>query len=141
MIIDTIYILPLAGIGIGADLLKAIIEGKAPIRFDEIKLNLISIFELQAKASKLNIPPSRVVKAVNVILKNFTIIPYYKPEIIRYAHELKEVIRDYVDRVIVATAITLREDLITEDTEINKAKEKIKKEYGITIYTYNSLVP
>jgi len=141
LIIDTIYILPLAGIGIGADLLKAIIEGKAPIRFDEIKLNLISIFELQAKASKLNIPPSRVVKAVNVILKNFTIIPYYKPEIIRCAHELKEVIRDYVDRVIVATAITLREDLITEDTEINKAKEKIKKEYGITIYTYNSLVP
>lgn len=56
------YFLPLFDVGVKFDLLKAITEGRASIGFSEIKLSLISIFELQAKTSKLNIPPTLLLK-------------------------------------------------------------------------------
>jgi len=53
MIIDTTYILPLAGIGVKAYLLRAAAEGSARVSLNELKLSMISLFELQAKAAKL----------------------------------------------------------------------------------------
>ena len=57
MIIDMMYLLPLSGIAIPCDLLKAIAERRTKVKIDfsDLKLSLISIFELQAKASKLSI--------------------------------------------------------------------------------------
>ncbi len=142
MIIDTTYLLPLARIHVKTDLLRAIAERrlKAKIDFSDIKISLISIFELQAKASKLNIPPKHVSKAVNIILRAFDVVPFYRDDIIEKAHELREIINDYIDRVILATAIAIGEDLVTEDTLIKSVKNMIEKQYNIKIMSYKDLV-
>ena len=140
MIIDTTYLLPLARIGVKYDLLRAIADGLVDIDFSELKINLISIFELQAKASKLNIPPPHVVKAVDVIFRSFRVIPFYEENIIRKAHEVNEILRDYINSIIVATAIALREELVTEDTTINTLKETLTKKYKLKILRYKDLI-
>lgn len=57
MIIGTTYLLPLARIEVETDLLLALAERNIPadqLRLEDIQINSISIFELQAKAAKLS---------------------------------------------------------------------------------------
>ncbi len=142
MIIDTTYLLPLAGIDVETDLLRAIVEGKVktPISLAELKVSLISLFELQAKAAKLEIPVERVVEAVEAIVNAFEVIPFTGSDIIRAAFRLRRRLRDYVDCIIAGTAIALGEDLVTEDTDIHSIAGELESEYGIKIYSYRSLV-
>jgi len=142
LIIDTTYLLPLAKIGVKTDLLKAVVEGKVrrEVSLQNLKVNLISLFELQAKAAKLGVPPKNVTEAINVILRSFQVIPFYKAEVIETAHKLRKILTDYIDCVIVATAITLREDLISEDQDILSHKEELERKYGIRIHNYRNLL-
>lgn len=142
MILDTTYLLPLVGIAVKADLLKAIVEGRIKKRISlyELKINLISLFELQAKASKLNIPSERVNKAVNIIVRSFHVTPFYQQDIIKYSFELHKIISDYIDCVVVATAIAFGDELVTEDSIILSVKEEVEKKYGVSIYSYRDLV-
>lgn len=94
---------------------------------------------MQAKASRLDIPPSDVIKAIEVILKTFRVIPFYTEKIITLAHKLKELIEDYMDRIILATAIAAGESLITEDSRILSIKDGIRQKYNIQIKTYKDL--
>ncbi|PUA34241.1 MAG: hypothetical protein B9J98_01235 [Candidatus Terraquivivens tikiterensis] len=141
LIIDTTYLLPLVRIGVETDLLRAIAENrtKERISFTDLKVSLISLFEMQAKASRLDIPPSDVIKAIEVILKTFRVIPFYTEKIITLAHKLKELIEDYMDRIILATAIAAGESLITEDSRILSIKDGIRQKYNIQIKTYKDL--
>ncbi|MEM3546672.1 MAG: PIN domain-containing protein [Candidatus Bathyarchaeia archaeon] len=140
MIIDTTYLLPLARIRIDVDLLRAVAEGKVELKLEDIVINSISIFELQAKAAKLNVPVDYVVEAVRVILKAFKIEDFHKPEIIRIANDLRGFIPDYVDCVIVATSISLKDNLLTEDSLLLSLKEEIEERYGIRIFKFNELM-
>ncbi len=140
MILDSTYFLPLAGIDVSTDLLVAVVENRAKIGLDEVGLSSVSILELQAKARKLDIPPERVTKAVRAILGTFRVFPFYSEEVIRGAHSLRSILHDYLDAVIVATAIAAGEDLATEDSSIHKNASFIEKEYGIRIYSYRDLV-
>ncbi len=142
MIIDTTYLLPLARIRIKKDLLRALIEGRIKIKLDlsDLKINLISLFELQAKASKLGIPPEYVSEAINTIFKVFDVIPYYREDIIKISYELRKQINDYIDCIIVATAVSQQEPLVTEDIIITEMKDTIKKHYDIDVFTYDDLV-
>ncbi|RLF36138.1 MAG: hypothetical protein DRN03_04075 [Thermoplasmata archaeon] len=103
-------------------------------------MNLISLFELQAKAAKLGVPPRNVAEAIDVILRSFQVIPFHKAEVVETAHKLREILTDYIDCVIVATAITLREDLVSEDRDILSHKEELEKGYGIRIHNYQNLL-
>ena len=140
MILDTPYLLPLARIEIDTDLLREIAEGKTKIRFEDITISQISIFELQAKAAGLGIPPHYVIEAVEVIEKAFRIEPFNRPQIIETSFNLRKEINDYIDCIILATAITLKEDLITEDTTILKQKQNIKKKYNIDVLNYKTII-
>ena len=142
MIIDTTYILPLVGIAIKTDLLRAIAERRLRIKIDfsDLKLSLISVFELQAKASKLNVPPNIVSRAIDVILRAFEVIPFYRRNIIEKAHELREYINDYIDCIIVATAVVLKEDVVTEDTIIISIRKIIEEKYNIRVVNYEELL-
>ncbi len=140
MIIDTTYLLTLSRIEIDTDLLKAIAEGKTEIGFEDLAINQISIFELQAKAAKLEITPEYVIEAVEAINKTLRVEPFDKPEIIEMSLKLRKDIQDYIDCIILATAITQKEDLITEDTLITKNKNKIKNIYGINVLSYKEIV-
>ena len=140
MILDTTYLLPLAGIGVDTDLLKAVFEDKAKLRLEDFSVSLISIFELQAKAAKLKVPVSTVLSAVKTITKVFKVVPFYDVEVIDKSFELRKHISDYIDCIIVATAIVLKKDLATEDTLIHENKKLIKENYGVNIFDYKSLV-
>ena len=102
VVIDTTYLLPLTRIRVKTDLLREIAEGNLKVKmdFNDLKVSLISIFELQAKASKLGIPSNYISKAVDVIFKTFNVIPFYKSGIIEKAYELHKVIDDYIDCII-----------------------------------------
>jgi len=141
MIIDTMYLFPLIGVDIKDDLLKAIYENRVKIKLsiNDIKINLISLFELQAKASKLNIPPKYVTRGLRVILKRFDVIPFYRDDIIEVAHEVNKILRDYIDSIIISTGISLKENLITQDSIIIRNREILAEKYGIKIYRYEDI--
>lgn len=140
MILDTTYLLPLAQVALDTDLLGAIARKEADLRLGDMAVNLISIFELQAKAAKLNIPAKSTVKAAEAILNTFRVEPFHKAEIIEASYELRRLIPDYIDCVIVATATTLKEDLATEDPLILNEKEAISKEYNIKVLNFTDIV-
>ena len=140
MILDTTYLLPLSGIGVNADLLKAADDNLVKLDFDHVSISMISIFELQAKAAKLNISSRFTANAVDVINTVFRVEPFYNSDIIRIGQSLLKVLNDYIDCLIVATAIVLHEDLITEDTRIIAIKDFIKKQYRIDIFSFKDLV-
>jgi len=52
---------------------------------------------------------------------------------------LKNTIRDYIDCIILATAIALEDDLLTEDGNIHKWKDYVYEEYGVKVYRYSDL--
>ena len=139
MIIDTTYLLPLARIKIDKDLLRAIADEKVKLSFEDIRINTISMFELQAKAAKLTIPAKFIIEATETIFKAFKIEQFYKPEIIEIANEIRKSIPDYIDCIILATAILTKENLITEDSLILSKRERIQREYGIKILTFSEL--
>jgi len=140
MIIDTTYLLPLARIRIDNDLLKAIADGRVGLKFEDIVINSISIFELQAKAAKLGVPSAFVVEAVRVILKAFKIEEFHRPEIIKVADELKDLISDYIDCIVAATAISSKDSLLTEDSLILSRRKQISGKYGIKILSFRELL-
>lgn len=143
MIIDTIYLLPLARISIQTDLLKALVEQRLRrnIGLGDIRINLISIFELQAKAAKLGIPPEHVSRAINTVFKVFNVIPFYRGDIVEQAYKLRrELVNDYIDSIILATAIVENEDLATEDQILLSLKQSVEEIYGIKILNYDDLV-
>jgi len=140
LILDTTYLLPIARIAIDNDLLEAMVKGKADLKLEEVIVSLISLFELQAKAAKLMIPAKFTVKAIEAILTTFRVKPFYEPEIIEVSYELRKLIPDYIDCVVVATAAVLKEDLATEDSLILSNLEVIRKEYGIKVLSFKDIV-
>lgn len=137
MILDTIYLLPLARIGVKTDFLRAVADGKVNVDLSDLKVSLISIFEMQAKAFSLNIPPGYVTEATDIIM-SFDVVPFYEESIVRRAYELRG-LRDYIDRIIVSTAIERKEVLMTEDSSILSVREELKRKYGIDIVSYRDL--
>lgn len=138
MIVDTTYLLPLARIRVRTDLLRMIVDGGVGegVDLSDIKVSLISLFELQAKASKLGVRPEYVIDAVKAVLKAFPIIPYYRDDIIRTAHEVNKMLNDYIDSIILATAITQHEPLVTEDSLIHSQRKTLEEKYGVRILRY-----
>lgn len=140
MILDTTYLLPLARINVDTDLLRAIADRKVSWKLEDVIVSMISIFELQAKAAKLMVPTEFVVDAVKAIFGAFNVESFYRPEIIKVAYKVKKLIPDYVDCVIVATAIVLKEDLATEDSQILSNRGVVEEEYGVSTLSYKELI-
>jgi len=59
------------------------------------------------------IPAKFTAKPIEAILTAFRVKPFYEAEIIEVSYELRKIIPDYVDCVIIATAVALKEDLVT----------------------------
>jgi hypothetical protein len=119
LIIDTIYLLPLIGVSIDKDLLKAIVERRTRIDID--------IDDLQAKAVNLNISSQNLAKAIEIINSSIRVIPFYNREVIEYSYEVYKLLRVHIDSIIVATAISLREDLATEERVILSIKKILRR--------------
>lgn len=100
---------------------------------------MISLFELQAKASKLGIPPKYVIKALKVIRSYFTVVPFYEIGVVEEAYKLKGILGDYIDCATAATAIHSKEDLVAEDIEIFSIGDLLRKK-GVSVVGFHDLV-
>jgi PIN domain nuclease of toxin-antitoxin system len=141
VILDTTYLLPLVGVAVKNDLLRAIVEGRVKeITLDNLAVSQISLFEIQAKSVKLRVPVERVIRAIRAITSTLEVIPFYSKPVIKYSFELYELLGDYIDSVIVATAISTRKPLITEDKLILSHKSILEDKYKVKIYSYNDIL-
>lgn len=140
MILDTTYLLPLAQIAVDTDLLAAVAKRKTDFKLEDISISLISIFELQAKGAKLKVPAKSIVRAVDAVTSAFDVVPFYGAEVIEAALKIRKTVSDYVDCIILATAITSNEDLVTEDSLILEKKGKLLKEHNLRVISFKDLV-
>lgn len=140
MIIDTTYLLPLARIDIDTDLLGAIAEGKVNLRLHEIGVSAISLFELQAKSASKSIPPKYVTAGVRAVVDAFKVEPFHSERVVEISLELMKVLRDYIDCIVVATAASLNEDLLTEDSRILSNKDFIERRYAVEVKRLADLI-
>lgn len=139
MILDTTYLLPLARIAIDTDLLAAMARKEVDLEFGDLAVSLISVFELQAKAAKLKVPAESAVKAIEAVLAAFRVEPFHKTEIVEASYELRKTISDYIDCVILATAIASKEDLLTEDSLMLSAADAISKKYKTRVLSLRDM--
>lgn len=141
MILDTSYLLPLAQIAVDRDLLAAVAKKETDLKLEEISVSLVSLFELQAKGAKLNVPAKSTIRAVDAILSAFRVVPFYETEVIEAAQSFRKIISDYVDCIILATALASREDLVTEDSLVLEKKKKLLKDFNLKVLDFSDLVP
>ncbi len=105
---------------------------KMKIKEIEIAISEISIFEVSAKGAKFvlnkELPPERVAIGIRTILYNDAIekISTYDAEIILTAFTIRSFIVDFIDCLILSTAINNCDALITEDKEIQNLKKNKK---------------
>lgn len=133
MIVDTTYLLPLVRVDVDTDLLKAVAEKRVPLKLSEIGVSLISLFELQAKSASESISSKHVVTGVRAVIDAFEVEPFYTQRVVEISLELMRVLRDYIDCIVVATAASLKQDLVTEDSVILLNKGFIEEKYGIVV--------
>jgi PIN domain nuclease of toxin-antitoxin system len=101
---------------------------------------LISIFELQAKAAKIRIPARFVNESIRTMAENLTIMPFSDPKVVELSFELRGIIADCIDCIIVATAAALRESLVTEDSMIWSMRRSSQEKYGVSISRYRDML-
>lgn len=138
-LIDTTYLLPAIGISIknlpkGA-LIKLIQEGHQIFASD------ISLFELSAKGAKFiasgtltDVSVTRGIRAI-VYSDTITITTMYESDILLTAFKLRHLLHDFVDCLILASAINRCDTLITEDDDITDLKKA--KEFNELLQTLN----
>lgn len=127
LLLDTMYLLPAIGIsvkGIPKDaLIKLIGKGH------QISISDVSIFELSAKGAKQvsagAISPERVAKGIRAIVYDETIetVPTHEGTILLTAFSLRSVLSDFIDCLILSSAINRCDALITEDSDIQNLKK------------------
>ena len=123
ILLDTTYLLPLIGISINNipnDLLLRLIDER-----HSVYISSISLFELIAKGAKYSsrrlIPIERILRGINAIIHSDKIskIDYVATEIIVAAIRLREMLEDFIDCIILSTALNCCDILLTEDRDIH----------------------
>lgn len=140
MILDTTYLLPLAQIAVDTDLLAAVAKRKTDVKLEDIAVSLISAFELQAKAAKLNVPTGSTIRAVDAMLSAFRVVPFYDAGVIEAAQRIRKTISDYVDCIILATALTSKDEVVTEDSLVLEKRKKLLKDFKLKVLSFTDLV-
>ncbi len=129
IVLDTTYFLPIVGVKVKHDFFSALERNEIFVDPREIYLSEITLFEAQAKAAKLGVPHRRVAEGIDAIREAFNVVPFYDPEIIRVSFKLRKILPDYIDCIILATAISKGYSLLTEDSDIHSNKQAILGEF------------
>jgi len=129
LLLDTTYFLPAIGVsikGLPRNILIELIE-----RGHQIFISDITIFELSAKGAKYvthgSLTAERVSKGIRAIIYDDRIgrIHIYNTTVLLTAFKLRKYLSDFIDCLILSSAINQADMLITEDTDIKKlAKTK-----------------
>ncbi|MBM3898272.1 MAG: hypothetical protein FJ358_07115 [Thaumarchaeota archaeon] len=127
LLLDTTYLLPAIGISIKGLPKDSLIKLKR--KGHQISISSISIFELSAKSAKHiadgALPPERVLKGIRAIVHNDDIetIPTHDDTILLSAFRLRKILSDFIDCLILSSAINRCDSVVTEDSDIQNLKE------------------
>jgi len=91
------------------------------------------------KGAKLNIPVKSVIRAVDAIMSASRVVPFYEAGVIEIGEKMKKTVPDYVDCILIATAISNKEDLVTENSLILEKKGKLLKEHNLRVLSFKDL--
>lgn len=134
ILLDTTYLLPLAGItlrGIEKDAIE-----RASAMGHQLSISEMSLFELAAKGAKLVVDGSadaeRLEQAVQSAVRDETLrkVRSYEKGVIPLAVDLRRHNTDFIDCVILASAVLTCEMLVTEDELLLRSREIIKLARG-----------
>jgi len=127
LLLDTTYLLSAIGISIKNH------PNESPIKLiqkgHQISMSNISIFELSAKGAKHvaagSLSAERVTRGIRAILYNETIktIPIHESTILHTAFKLRKLLSDFIDCLVLSSAINQCDALITEDNDIQNLKK------------------
>jgi PIN domain nuclease of toxin-antitoxin system len=146
--VDTTYLLPAAGIAVGGTPQDAI--GRIRDAGHETFASEISLFELLAKGAKLvsegKADPGRVSLALKSIISDDSIkkVKVYTDETMSIAMELRGHHSDFVDCLILASAASECDVLVTEDASIQRSdgltKVMVRRKPGFRNVTLKGLL-
>lgn len=142
VLLDTTYLLPVAGIqiqGVERDTIRT-----ARSLGHRLFISEISLFELAAKGAKLTRDGlgsrDRLAEAVQSLVSDESLmkVKVYEEELLSMAIDLRQHHSDFVDCLILASAVSACDILVTEDELLTGNKElaefvrKIKPEFSVT---------
>jgi PIN domain nuclease of toxin-antitoxin system len=140
LLLDTTYFLPAIGISIKE------LPNDAPIKLiakgHQISISDISIFEHSAKAAKHitdgTLTPERATRGIKAIIYEDTIetIPIHNNNLLPTSFKLRSILNDFIDCLILSSAINNCDALITEDNDIQNLKKN--KEFNELQKTTNT---
>ena len=139
LLLDTTYLLPAIGISIKE------LPGDTPIKLlskgHQISMSDISIFELSAKGAKHIVAGTllaeRVAKGIRAIIydERIEIIPISDSKLLITSFKLRGMLNDFIDCLILSTALSYCEALVTEDNDIQNLKKN--REFNKFLATTN----
>lgn len=127
VLLDTTYLLPTVGVAI-KEISKDTVT-KLQSKGHELSISEITFFELSAKTAKYIqhgiLTPERVTFGIRSILHNESIqkIPSHSSQLLLSAFSLRCLMTDFVDCLIVSTALNNTDILVTEDEVIKDLKK------------------
>jgi PIN domain nuclease of toxin-antitoxin system len=130
VLLDTTYLLPTVGIAIKE--LSKDVAIKLHSKGYELSISEITLFELSAKAAKYIqegcLAPERVTLGMRSILHDESVkkIPLHSNQILLSAFSLRCLMPDFIDCIILSTALNHSDILVTEDQFINGLKKNKK---------------
>ena len=127
LLLDTTYFLPAIGVSIKEMEKDALLTLMA--KKHQISMSQITIFELAAKGAKYvkegQISPERVTRGISAIIYNDAIetLPMHDTTILQTSFKLRNMLNDFIDCLILSSAVNNSEAIITEDNEIHSLKK------------------
>jgi len=128
LLLDTTYLLPAIGVSV-----KGLPED-APIKIigkgDRISISDITIFELSATGAKHitlgALTAERVSRGIRAIVYDDRMerIPIHDTSVLLTAFRLRRTLNDFIDCLILSSAINRSDVLVTEDRDIQDLREK-----------------
>ncbi|MEM3622001.1 MAG: PIN domain-containing protein [Candidatus Methanomethyliaceae archaeon] len=125
-LLDTTYFLPAIGIGIKN------LPTDIPIRLmkkgHQISISSITIFELSAKGAKYvasgRIPSEKVMRGIRALVynENIDIVESHDSSILHIAFKIRKSLCDFIDCLILSSAINHCDLLLTEDADLHNIR-------------------
>lgn len=136
---DTTYLLPAVGISVKG------LPKDAAIRLmqkeHQISISGMSIFELSAKGAKHvatgTLSAERVTRGIRAIVHDdrITLVPMHDSSALLMAFKLRRMLSDFIDCLILSSAINQNDAIVTEDKDIQNLKTK--REFNDLVATVN----
>ena len=139
LLLDTTYLLPAIGVsleGLPRDALIRLIG-----RGHQVSISDITVFELSAKGGKYittgALTAERVSRGIRSIVYDERIarIPIHDSSVLIMAFRLKRALSDFIDCLILSSAMSRNEVLVTEDEDIQNLKKR--REFQELLETVN----